>query len=133
MQNIMEVRKKPCSKFHYLIGGKELQRLPYISLEARRYFEDGEEPTSDIKTMFKHGMTLEQLNTYTQELTMFKKSNNNDGTGDSDSGGMAFEQVLAVSEKERKATLIPLQYFKGPVPKPELKNEYKSSISRGPT
>ncbi|KAA1164742.1 hypothetical protein EU508_01060 [Pseudoalteromonas fuliginea] len=93
----------------------------------RRYFNVNETPVTDITNLFHGGMNLEQLNKYTKKITSYKKAEETDGESGSSSGSFAFESVLAVSKSKKKATLVPLYYFKAPAPKKELKpkQEYK--------
>ncbi len=123
-----EMIKNPSSRAHFIIGGKFSERQPFLSLEARRYFDVNGTPVNDITDLFHDGMNFEQLNKYTKQITLYKKTEKEDEKRGSSSGSFSFENVLAVSKSKNEATLIPLHYFKGPTLKKELNKtrEYDS-------
>ncbi|QYJ74681.1 hypothetical protein [Shewanella sp. FJAT-52076] len=126
------MQKDSASKAHFIVGGKVIEGKRYLSIEARRYYEDNEIPTSDMKQIFNEGITLEKLKEYTKKVTELKKSGEDDGEQGSSSGSFSHQSVLAVSKSKKTASLIPLYYFKAPAPKPEPKNTVRSSISYRP-
>ncbi|HGF4954301.1 MULTISPECIES: hypothetical protein [Vibrio harveyi group] len=112
------------SRAHFLVGGK-LQEKSYLAIEARKYFGVNDTPTNDIKGLFTNGLTREELEEYTKKFTKYKKSSGEGDVDGTSSGGFTYDSVLAVSKSKKRATLVPLHYFKSPAPKLELTNNYK--------
>tara|TARA_B100000700_G_scaffold304708_1_gene377671 strand:+ start:423 stop:1040 length:618 start_codon:yes stop_codon:yes gene_type:complete len=111
------------SRAHFLVGGK-LQDKNYLAIETRKYFGVNDTPTNDIKELFTNGLTREELEEYTQKFTKYKKTSDEGDADGTSSGGFTYDSVLAVSKSKKKATLVPLHYFKNPAPKLELTNDY---------
>jgi len=119
------MKQNPSSRAHFLIGGKAVEGKKYLSIEIIRYFEtENDNPTDDIAVILEKGITLEQLQEYTKEITSWKKSEDSEGTS---SGDFAYQSVLAVSKSNKSGALIPLHYFKPPAPKKVLKKNLKHS------
>lgn len=95
-------------KFHYIIyGGIDSKSKGFI-LNYKRYFQNKKISSEPQSAFFEGGMSLSELNEYTQALTACK---NGDADGGS-SGGHEPSQVnvLALSE-DNVGAIIPLDYF----------------------
>ncbi|ELA7338559.1 TPA: hypothetical protein ACN36B_004634 [Vibrio parahaemolyticus] len=108
-------------KAHFLIGGKLDSGKNYLEIEVRKYFESSI-LQNEFSQIFEKGVTLKEMQEYTEKLTEFKVEGNASGDEGDSSGGKVYQSVLAISKSQKTATLIPLSYFKGfqmaPVPRP---------------
>ncbi|MBO0236456.1 hypothetical protein [Vibrio parahaemolyticus] len=106
----------PSSKSHFMIGGvvTEANGKPILKLEIKHYFNLSSEVSLKLEDILVHGLSLDELKKYTSKFTSMKLK---DSDGSSSGGSGQFSSVVAVSQKAKKATFIPLHYFN----KPELK------------
>jgi hypothetical protein len=124
-----EMEKIDASHAHFLVGGKEVKDKKYLQLEIRKYFEPDGYTSSDINVVLENGMSLEQLKEYTKKITSFKANGDSESSRESSSGGLVSQSVLAVSRSRKRGTLIPLDYFKPPAPKKDLKKNITHSYT----
>ncbi|MDU4943559.1 MAG: hypothetical protein E6X23_18800 [Mixta calida] len=99
------------SKYHYVIAGEYNNEAKKLRLNIRRYFNVDEEIILNSHEYFDGGMSIDELNIYTELLTAFKnRDDSDDDSGSSGSGGMSHSSVLAV-DTNKKGTVISLNYY----------------------
>ncbi|HCE2186185.1 TPA: hypothetical protein NJ328_004762 [Vibrio parahaemolyticus] len=115
-----ELQDMSAYKAHFLIGGKLDSAKKSLEIEIRKYFESSIFQ-NELAQIFEKGVTLNEMQEYTEKLTEFKAKGNTGEDEGGSSGGKVYQSVLAISKSNKTATLIPLSYFKGfkltPAPK----------------